>query len=214
MGNSCSTRSIDIEDIKVLGVRVNDEHSFSRIRELLPSGKVFDFLYNEGFVDDDGQLTTGTKPFNAFARYASFAMTNDAPQYDISQEFMVCHNRQENDDEWNDPTSKRGSMAGPDANGPGHVFMTSRNLHWAKFNILTINDVSFLERMKTNAQMYAKAREWENYGLYFHCFPLNSVQSLHLHLVNLDTIGPHYATQRTKNLSLDDAISVVANHEA
>lgn len=213
MGNACSTRSIiEIEDIKLLGVRVNDEQSFSRIRELLLPEKIWKFLYNEGFVDDDGQLTTGTKPFNAFARYASSAMTNDAPQYGISQEFMICHNRPDNDAEWNDSTSKRGSMAGPDENGPGHVFMTSRNLHWTKFNILTINDVSFLERMKKNAQMYTDARGWKNYGLYFHCFPLNSVQSLHLHIVNLDTIGPHYATQQTKNLSIDDAISVIANN--
>lgn len=212
MGNGCSnTRSIDIEDIKILGVRVNDKESFSRIRELLTPGKVIDFLCNEGFVNDDDQLTTGKKPFNAFARYASLKMTNDAPQHGISQEFMICHNLPENDAEWNVPTSKRGSMAGPDANGPGHVFMTTRNLHWTKFNILTIDDVSFLKRMKKNAQMYTEARGWKNYGLYFHCFPLNSVQSLHLHIVNLDTTGPHFATQWSKNLSIDDAIAVISN---
>lgn len=211
MGNACSTRSIEIEDIKTLGVRVNDERSFSRIRELLPSGKVNEFLYNEGFIDDNGQLTTGIKPFNAFARYASNAMTNNAPQYGISQEFMICHNRPENDSEWNDPTSKRGSMAGPDANGPGHVFMTCKNLHWTNFNIITIKDVSFLRRMKENAEKYAEARGWNNYGLYFHCFPLNSVQSLHLHIVNLDTTGPHFKTQQVKNLAIDDAIVILNN---
>ena len=213
MGNACSTNTlIEVEDIKALGVRVNDKQSFSGIRKLLLSGTVWEFLFNKGFVNNEDELTTGENPFNAFARYASFAMKNDAPQYGISQEFMICHNRSDNDAEWNDETSKRGSMAGPDENGPGHVFMTTTNLHWTKFNVLTINDVSFLQRMKTNAQTYTDARGWKNYGLYFHCFPLNSVQSLHLHIVNLDTIGPHYATQQTKNLSIDDAISVIANN--
>jgi len=212
MGNACSTNTIiEVEDIKALGVRVNDKQSFSGIRKLLLPGTVWEFLFNKGFVNNEDELTTGENPFNAFARYASFEMTNDAPQYGVSQEFMICHNRPDNDAEWNDETSKRGSMAGPDENGPGHVFMTTTNLHWSKFNILTINDVSFLQRMKSNACVYAEARGWENYGLYFHCFPLNSVQSLHLHIVNLDTTGPHFETQRTKNLSLDDAISVISS---
>lgn len=214
MGNACSTITIiEVEDIKALGVRVNDKQSFSGIRKILLSGTVWDYLFNKGFVNNDYELTTGENPFNAFARYASFAMKNDAPQYGISQEFMICHNRPENDAEWNDETSKRGSMAGPDENGPGHVFMTTTDLDWTKFNVLTINDVSFLKRMKNNAKTYTDARGWKNYGLYFHCFPLNSVQSLHLHIVNLDTIGPHYATQQTKNLSIDDAINVISSNE-
>ena len=212
MGNACSTRSIEIEDIKALGVRINDEKSFSRIRDLLSVLKVKNFLYSKGFIGADDFLTTGTNPFNPFARYASRVMPNDAPQYDISEEFMVCHNLPENDNQWNDPSSTSGAMAGPDANGPGHVFMTSTNLHWTKFNILTINDVSFLERLKVNAEKYVKGRGWARYGFYFHCFPLNSVQSLHLHIVNLDAIGPHFDTQRTKNLHLDDAITVISNN--
>lgn len=209
MGNACSTHTLEIEDIKSLGIRVNDEQSFSRIRDLLSIVKVKKYLYDKRFVDDDDFLTIGINPFNPFARYASLEMPNNAPQYGISHEFMICHNRPENDTEWNDHTSTRGSMAGPDASGPGHVFMTTTNLHWTKFNILTINDVSFLERMKINAEMYVKSREWKNYGFFFHCFPLNSVQSLHLHIINLDTTGPHFNTQRMKNLSLDDAISVI-----
>jgi len=211
MGNACST-NIEIEDIKALGIRINDEQSFSRIRDLLPIVKVKKFLYDKRFVGDDDFLTVGTNPFNPFARFASLVMPNDAPRYGISQEFMVCHNRPENDAEWNDPTSTRGSMAGPDANGPGHVFMTSTNLHWTKFNIITINDVPFLNHMKQNAEIYVEARGWNNYGLYFHCFPLNSVQSLHLHIVNLDTVGHHFNSQRTKNLTIDDAITAISNN--
>ena len=35
-----------------------------------------------------------------------------------------------------------------------YVFMTTTDLDWTKFNVLTVNDVSFLERMKKNAQTY------------------------------------------------------------
>lgn len=209
MGNACSTRTLEIEDIKALGVRINDTESFTRILEFLPVAKVKKHLYTKGYIHDDDTLTTGMKPFNAFARYASGVMPNDAPQYDISKEFMICHNLPDNDAEWNDPASTRGSMAGPDANGPGHVFMTTTNLHWSYFNILTIRDLSFLRRMKVNADAYARARGWKRYGLYFHCFPLNSVQSLHLHIVNLDTVGPHFKSQECKNVSLDDAIKIL-----
>lgn len=212
MGNTCSVvPTFDIQDIKTLGVHINDIQSFMRIREFITPKKVYTYLYKDGYIDTQGDLTTGVKPFNVFARYASRVIPNTVPQHAISQEFMICHNLPDNDSEWNVPSSTRGSMAGPDANGPGHVFMTSTNVHWTYFNILTIRDVAFLKRMRANAEKYANGRGWKRVGMYFHCFPLNNVQSLYLHIVNLDTVGPHHRAQRSKNLSLDDAIRVICN---
>ena len=38
-------------------------------------------------------------------------------------------------------------------------------------------------------------------GLYLHCYPLNSVQALHLHIVDLAAVGPSYKHLSHKNLS-------------
>ena len=45
--------------------------------------------------------------------------------------------------------------------------------------------------------------ELADIGLYFHCYPLCSVNSLHLHIVDLSETGPTYEACRFKNLSMD-----------
>ena len=43
-------------------------------------------------------------------------------------------------------------------------------------------------------------------GLYVHCYPHCSVNSLHLHIVDADHLGPSYATMTFKNLEIDIVI--------
>ena len=45
--------------------------------------------------------------------------------------------------------------------------------------------------------------ELADIGLYFHCYPLCSVNSLHLHIVDESEVGPSYEACRFKNLSMD-----------
>ena len=45
--------------------------------------------------------------------------------------------------------------------------------------------------------------ELADIGLYFHCYPFCSVNSLHLHIVDLSKVGPTYEACRFKNLSMD-----------
>lgn len=161
-------------------------------------------------------LTTGLKPFNVFARYASYEMKNPVDQtiiQDYMRDWMVCHNKPENDMNWNDVNNKTVSMCGPDNHGPGHVFITTKDLHWTNFNISTIvlsKKVEFLKKLKMVAEEYVKQRKWTKAGFYFHCFPHNSVNSLHLHIVNEDEkyIGHMHSECRYKNLPLDVAIKV------
>ena len=40
-------------------------------------------------------------------------------------------------------------------------------------------------------------------GLYLHCYPFNSVQALHLHIVDLAAVGPTHAALAHKNLPID-----------
>ena len=45
--------------------------------------------------------------------------------------------------------------------------------------------------------------ELADIGLYFHCYPLCSVNSLHLHIVDLSETGPTYEALRHMRLSMD-----------
>ena len=45
--------------------------------------------------------------------------------------------------------------------------------------------------------------ELADIGLYFHCYPLCSVNSLHLHIVDLSEVGPTYEALSHKNLRMD-----------
>ena len=67
-----------------------------------------------------------------------------------------------------------------------------------------------LEKMREAA--YAFVREnvnsgWSlrqvDIGLFFHCYPHCSVNSLHLHIVDLSATGPTYDACKHKNLRLD-----------
>lgn len=182
---------------------------------------IYKYLYENEFInmdccsEDYGNLTSTMKPFNVFARYASGKMINDAPQLitkEMQEEWMICYNKKENDDNWNNTSYKNASMCGPDHNGPGHVFLTTKKMNWKYFNISTIilnKEHEFLEKMKEIAEYYVKQRGWENYGLYFHCFPHNSVNSLHLHICNLEKKGHIFHELEYKNLKIDDALKMI-----
>lgn len=174
----------------------------------------YETLKRKGYIDDNDDLSLNETPFNVFARFAAGIMPNPVDQTLLEHhqdKFMICHNRKENDDGWNNPEHKPGSMAGPDKNGPGHVFITTKDLSWRKFNILPIvtdKDFDFLERLKSAALTYAKNRNWTNPAFFVHCFPDNSVQSFHLHVINMDTVGVHYEKHAKRNIHLQDILDL------
>ena len=50
--------------------------------------------------------------------------------------------------------------------------------------------------------------------MFFHVFPHNSVNSLHMHLVDLAAIGPTFAHLAHKNLAIADVLSVLRSELA
>ena len=46
-------------------------------------------------------------------------------------------------------------------------------------------------------------------GLFFHVYPHNSVQSFHLHIVDLDVTGPTYEVMKYKNMPAEDVLAVL-----
>jgi len=179
-------------------------------------------LIESDYVNSDtGKLTTGVIPFNVFARQALGVMPNPVKNQNgllgkYANKFMVCHNKPENDENAGDDTFKEtASMATPDENGPGHVFITTKDLQWKRFNVISMdtNDIDFLKEMKEAGKHYANQRKWTKVGMYFHCFPYNSVQSLHLHVVNLANKGPALKYHAHKNLPIDSVIVVLENEK-
>jgi hypothetical protein len=166
-------------------------------------------------IDTNDILTTGVGPFNVFASMVTGDTPNKVDQSLLGKhtdKFMLCHNRPINDEKWDDHTFDGGSMAGPDENGPGHVFITTKDLHVDKFNVLPIvlmKNITFLRELLEAALEYTSNRGWSNPGFYFHCWPLNSVQSLHLHVINRDRLGHMFYKKRHANLSIYDAINML-----
>ena len=92
---------------------------------------------------------------------------------------------------------------------PYHKLLTPKIREWQKFNVLTLTfeDIPLLEYMKKTAMYYIDYYNVSNYGLFFHCYPYNSVYCLHLHIVDLDK-EPNFQNKRN-NLNIDDVISVL-----
>mmetsp|Transcript_22298 Transcript_22298/g.45558 ORF Transcript_22298/g.45558 Transcript_22298/m.45558 type:complete len:126 (-) Transcript_22298:25-402(-) len=100
-----------------------------------------------------------------------------------------------------------------------HRFLTVRDLDWHWFNVLSIGinggeelhcAIARLEDLLATARAFAKADGWSsNVGLFFHIFPHNSVQSLHLHIVDLDATGPTYEALTYKNMPAEDVLAVL-----
>ena len=51
--------------------------------------------------------------------------------------------------------------------------------------------------------------ELADIGLYFHCYPHCSINSLHLHIVDLSETGPTYEAHSHKNLSMDMVLTAL-----
>ena len=87
-----------------------------------------------GVVGDDGALTTGTKPFNVFARLVSGAMAQpemaaanallDGP---AAARFLLACNRKEADEHW---ASDAEEWVGKASMAERHRFLLLKDLHW------------------------------------------------------------------------------------
>ena len=206
----------------------NDAASFAcarvRMRALGGSARLLKELQAAGFVDADGQLTTGTKPFNIFARVASGAMTQpgmeaeNANLGDAALRFVVACNRPENDEHWE---SAEAEWVGKASMAERHRFLVPKDLSWQWFNVLTFGldgdaasldaAIKLVEALKTTALRYAAATEgWsaDDIRLSCHCFPHNSVYSLHVHMLG-GRKGPTFERLLFKNLPIADVLSVL-----
>lgn len=181
-----------------------------------------------GFIDNaTSLLTTGTNPFNVFARVVAGLVNQpgmeEEQQYlgNFQDEFMICSNRPENDDHWD---SEDPEWVGKASMSRRHRFLTVKDLHWQWFNALAFglvpesdNGVSLkdaiekVERMKAAALQYTSSCPgWsKEVGLFCHVFGHNSVNSLHVHILDMAHRGPTYWKYEYKNCELDTILKVL-----
>jgi len=213
---------------------LKDASSFREARRLLVeelggAGTLREELIRAGFVNEDtNQLTTGNNPFNIFAKCAAGALQqpNMAAEQlllgKFKDEFMICSNRPENDEHWD---SEDPEWVGKASMSRCHRFLTSKDLHFQWFNALLfglveqdewggvskVTALAQIEKMKAAALKYATAVEgWsDKVGIFFHVFGHNTVNSLHLHILDMKALGPTFWKYEYKNLSIDAVIKVL-----
>jgi hypothetical protein len=187
---------------------------FEKYRKFIDNKKVFLELKKSGIIDNNNKLKTTRGPYNFFTKIVSGIIIQDEliddNLYLKDTPFMVVSNRKSHDINYDKPELvKKASMS------KYHKFITIKNLNWKYFNISTFEanefNLNLLIELKKQSIEYTKRNEgWsDNIGLYFHPFGFNSVNSLHLHMIDLDHVGPAFEYNNYKNVSLDVAIFVM-----
>ena len=140
----------------------------------------------------------------------------------FSSSVCVCRNKPENDAHWDSDAEEWIGKASMSAR---HRFLTTKDLRWTYFNALTLgmNDagdadvaslsaaIQLVEDLKAAAMAYVTDMQgWsDKVGLYFHVFGHNSVNSLHLHVVDMSSVGPTFHKLSYKNCSLNAVLKVL-----
>lgn len=181
-------------------------------------------LVADGFVDDESDfLTVGMQPFNVFARIAA-GLTRQASMAEaqarlgaFQDRYAVACNRPECDEQWANDSP---AWVGKASMSRAHALLLVKDLHWEWFNVLTYGLVSGLDAAVSRLEeMREAALLWTSFGdgwpkagsvgLFFHVHPHCSVKSSHLHIVDMDHLGPTFNKLAFKNLSIDDALLVL-----
>lgn len=156
-----------------------------------------------------------TSDGNFFAKIISGAVDNPCKDLSPNNKFVVFQNRVDNQENWNNYDKE---WLGKASMSKGHNFLSPIDDQWSLFNVLTLGmdptfdlqqSIKFIDNMEHTAHEYAKGKNWNKVGLYFHCYPFNSIQTLHLHVIDLDNLGPNFDYFQFKNLSLADVRQVL-----
>ena len=142
--------------------------------------------------------------------------------------YIIANNLPANDAHWD---SDDPAWVGKASMSKRHRFLIRRNLHWRWFNALVFgmlddnekvypqshsspDALSEIKMMREAALTWVngvrEAEGWsQNVGLFFHVYGHNSVNSLHMHIVDMDFLGPSFHVQEFKNLNVDYVIQVL-----
>lgn len=193
---------------------LQDEKLYSDIEELSTKHET---IYNNYLVNEK-KLQLGSTSYFLRKLKTNNTMKDEIEYLVNYPEFFITRNRISEQIQYMD--SEHGSIS------KNHRLLITRSKNWKRFNVLTMglggdiksfeDDIAFLKRMKRAAEYYIKATRnklgWpadsKDIGLFFHCFPQNTIDVLHLHIVDIKS----YNTTNTlvkhsnKNLHIDNVI--------
>ena len=88
-----------------------------------------------------------------------------------------------------------------------HFLLIPKDLSY--FNVLnmTAANIPFLQDMKNIVKKHIES-DGKEYILFFHCYPFNSIHTLHLHIISSE----HYVS-KNNNLLLDDVMYVLKHEQ-
>lgn len=202
-------------------------HQFRELRSLLREfgvRRLKEELVKDGFVDPrTGLLTVELQPFNVFARIAAGVMTQPSMVKcqpwlgKFQKHYMVACNRPECDENW---SSDNPAWVGKASMSKRHALLIVKDLNWEWFNVLTFGLISGLktaitklEEMREAALQWVEAAEgWppvDRVGLFMQVHAHASVKSIHLHILDMDHLGPTFKKLQKLNLNIDYAILVL-----
>lgn len=127
----------------------------------------------------------------------------------VSDPYIFIDNLKSYDDEWESTNmgNSRASMS------KTHKFLVFNDFSWENFNIIALGmETGKFEALKKLDDFENIAKEYaqnvlnissENIGLYFHCYPTNSIHITHLHIIDESNVGPQYFAKYWKNLPLE-----------
>jgi hypothetical protein len=201
--------------------RCNGRSDYIALREAVAVYGVDRFKkeMEEAGVFRDGHIASEDKPFNPFARIIAGKMENPCKEHlreEDEKEFILFQNLPKNDEHWNDGSIQWMGTASMSKN---HKFIAPRRTEWNLFNVATLGMgtggvcreecVKMLQRMRDAGLAYAEKKGWTDVFLGFHCFPFCTVNTLHMHVVDLSNVGPTYRYLNYKNLSISDVLDVL-----
>lgn len=150
---------------------------------------------------------------NIFAKFLTGAVKPWYGDAHDHNEWFLARNLKENDEHVYD-TSKE--WLGRASMSETHLFVVPRDLSdWTLINGLTLGlenpakALSMLEDMRRYGA--TKVPSGHQAGFYLHITPFNSIQLLHLHVIDMDALGPSFDELSFKNLPLDAMIEVLRN---
>ena len=199
--------------IKSTYPKCHTRQDYRNIRQMLKEYGINNFkqeMTNRG-IFMDGKITSELVPFNPFARIISGKTENPCKDLCPNKNYIILQNKPINDEHWQDSSPE---WLGIGSMSKKHKFLAIMSDRWSTFNILSCGldqfgleeCIKMLDEMEKIALEYTIQNNWSNnIGLYFHCYPFNSVQSIHLHIVDCDTMGPSFEHNNYKNLSISDA---------
>ena len=165
--------------------KCNNAEDYAQIRRLL-KGYGFEKFYNEmkdKKIFKDGEITNYKNTFAQMVRDPKYKIQ----EYVAMKDFIMitCYRN------------------------PDHKLLTPRLLTWDSFNVLTLNKthLPLLKKMKKIAENWAIVHRYKKPLFCFHCYPFNSVHTLHLHVTDL-SVDRHFA-KNNHNLPIDDVIKVL-----